>query len=180
MLLFCFSFIFGENVAGLQCLVRLHRVANSALTFSQICESNKTCEIDPIKLKEGDNVEVNKVNIRDHWWVFCKELKRQCQGSTSTKIKTFYSHFLLLQENLQVYVQKVFSSITQSSANCPPLMCDVFRSLRHLACKRFLGNEISLRALVNVIQQMFNVFFLFFPFKTKHKLASFEIVLQLF
>lgn len=46
---------------------------------------------------------------------------------------------LLLQENLQVYVQKVFSSITQSSSSCPPLMCDVFRSLRHLACKRFPG-----------------------------------------
>lgn len=27
----------------------------------QIFESNKTCEIDPVKLKEGDNVEVNKV-----------------------------------------------------------------------------------------------------------------------
>lgn len=29
--------------------------------LSQICESSKTCEIDPVKLKEGDNVEVNKV-----------------------------------------------------------------------------------------------------------------------
>ncbi|KAI4904801.1 hypothetical protein NFI96_006925 [Prochilodus magdalenae] len=66
----------------------------------EICESNKTCEIDPVKLKEGDNVEVNK-------------------------------------ENLQVYVQKVFSSITQSSASCPPLMCDVFRDLRRLASNRF-------------------------------------------
>lgn len=46
---------------------------------------------------------------------------------------------LPLQENLQGYVQKVFSSITQSSSSCPPLMCDVFRSLRHLACKRFPG-----------------------------------------
>uniref|UniRef100_A0A3Q3WI15 Uncharacterized protein n=1 Tax=Mola mola TaxID=94237 RepID=A0A3Q3WI15_MOLML len=41
------------------------------------------------------------------------------------------------EENLQGYVQKVFSSITQSSSSCPPHMCDVFRSLRHLACKRF-------------------------------------------
>lgn len=31
------------------------------LCLNQIFESNKTCEIDPIKLKEGDNVEVNKV-----------------------------------------------------------------------------------------------------------------------
>ncbi|XP_046721171.1 ras GTPase-activating protein 2 isoform X1 [Silurus meridionalis] len=68
--------------------------------LDEICESNKSCEIDPIKLKEGDNVEVNK-------------------------------------ENLQIYVQKVFSSITESSASCPPLMCDVFRSLRQLASDRF-------------------------------------------
>ncbi|XP_060779534.1 ras GTPase-activating protein 2 isoform X3 [Neoarius graeffei] len=68
--------------------------------LDEICESNKTCEIDPIKLKEGDNVEVNK-------------------------------------ENLQIFVQKVFSSITESSVSCPPLMCDVFRSLRQLASARF-------------------------------------------
>ncbi|XP_053090905.1 ras GTPase-activating protein 2 isoform X2 [Pangasianodon hypophthalmus] len=68
--------------------------------LDEICESNKTCEIDPIKLKEGDNVEVNK-------------------------------------ENLQIYVQKVFSSITESSTSCPPLMCDVFQSLRQLASDRF-------------------------------------------
>lgn len=46
-----------------------------------------------------------------------------------------------LQENLQGYVQKVFSSITQSSSSCPPLMCDVFRSLRHMASKRFPGER---------------------------------------
>ncbi|XP_028320374.1 ras GTPase-activating protein 2 isoform X3 [Gouania willdenowi] len=44
------------------------------------------------------------------------------------------------EENLQVYVQKVFTSITQSSSSCPPLMCDVFKALRHLACKRFPGD----------------------------------------
>ncbi|CAB1347744.1 unnamed protein product, partial [Coregonus sp. 'balchen'] len=44
---------------------------------------------------------------------------------------------VLDEENLQGYVQKVFSSITQSSSSCPPLMCDVFRSLRHMASKRF-------------------------------------------
>uniref|UniRef100_A0A671LME0 Ras GTPase-activating protein 2-like n=1 Tax=Sinocyclocheilus anshuiensis TaxID=1608454 RepID=A0A671LME0_9TELE len=41
------------------------------------------------------------------------------------------------KENLQGYVQKVFTSITQSSSSCPPLMCDVFRSLRQLASKHF-------------------------------------------
>lgn len=49
-----------------------------------------------------------------------------------------------VQENLQGYVQKVFTSITQSSSSCPPLMCDVFRSLRQLASKRFPGDTLLL------------------------------------
>uniref|UniRef100_A0A8C1FBM8 RAS p21 protein activator 2 n=1 Tax=Cyprinus carpio carpio TaxID=630221 RepID=A0A8C1FBM8_CYPCA len=69
--------------------------------FATVVNSDQHCiKIDPVKLKEGDNVEVNK-------------------------------------ENLQGYVHKVFTSITQSSSSCPPLMCDVFRSLRQLASKRF-------------------------------------------
>ncbi|XP_061924244.1 ras GTPase-activating protein 2 [Entelurus aequoreus] len=99
--------IFRGNSLATRCLDDMMKIVGKnylAVTLKpvidEICESNKTCEIDPNKLKEGDNVEVNK-------------------------------------ENLQVYVQKVFSSITQSGANCPPLMCAVFRSLRHLACKRF-------------------------------------------
>uniref|UniRef100_A0A4W6EF97 RAS p21 protein activator 2 n=1 Tax=Lates calcarifer TaxID=8187 RepID=A0A4W6EF97_LATCA len=99
--------IFRGNSLATRCIDDMMKIVGKnylAVTLKpvidEICESNKTCEIDPVKLKEGDNVEVNK-------------------------------------ENLQGYVQKVFSSITQSSSTCPPLMCDVFRSLRHLACKRF-------------------------------------------
>ncbi|XP_072317901.1 ras GTPase-activating protein 2 [Eucyclogobius newberryi] len=99
--------IFRGNSLATRCIDDMMKIVGKnylAVTLKpvidEICESNKTCEIDPVRLKEGDNVEVNK-------------------------------------DNLQGYVQKVFSSITQSSANCPPLMCDVFRSLRHLACKRF-------------------------------------------
>uniref|UniRef100_A0A672HW83 RAS p21 protein activator 2 n=1 Tax=Salarias fasciatus TaxID=181472 RepID=A0A672HW83_SALFA len=102
--------IFRGNSLATRCIDDMMKIVGKnylAVTLKpvidEICESNKTCEIDPVKLKEGDNVEVNK-------------------------------------ENLQVYVQKVFSSITQSSSSCPPLMCDVFRSLRHLACKRFPGD----------------------------------------
>ncbi|KAM6946398.1 ras GTPase-activating protein 2 [Aplochiton taeniatus] len=99
--------IFRGNSLATRCIDDMMKiVGRSYLTITlkpvldEICESNKTCEIDPIRLKEGDNVEVNK-------------------------------------ENLQGYVEKVFSSITQSSFSCPPVMCDVFRSLRHLASKRF-------------------------------------------
>ncbi|XP_048025441.1 ras GTPase-activating protein 2 isoform X2 [Megalobrama amblycephala] len=99
--------IFRGNSLATRCIDDMMKiVGRSYLTvtlkpaLNEIFESNKTCEIDPVKLKEGDNVEVNK-------------------------------------ENLQGYVQKVFASITQSSSSCPPLMCDVFRSLRQLASKRF-------------------------------------------
>ncbi|XP_057695435.1 ras GTPase-activating protein 2 isoform X2 [Corythoichthys intestinalis] len=99
--------IFRGNSLATRCIDDMMKIVGKnylAVTLKpvidEICESNKSCEIDPNKLKEGDNVEVNK-------------------------------------ENLQFYVQKVFSSITQSNANCPPSMCAVFRSLRHLACKRF-------------------------------------------
>uniref|UniRef100_A0A1A8QLW1 RAS p21 protein activator 2 n=1 Tax=Nothobranchius pienaari TaxID=704102 RepID=A0A1A8QLW1_9TELE len=102
--------IFRGNSLATRCIDDMMKIVGKSYlavtlkpVIDEICESNKTCEIDPIRLKEGDNAEVNK-------------------------------------ENLHVYVKKVFSSITQSSANCPPLMCDVFRSLRHLACKRFPGD----------------------------------------
>lgn len=36
------------------------------LLLGQICETSKSCEIDPVKLKEGDNVEVNKVSGASH------------------------------------------------------------------------------------------------------------------
>ncbi|KAG7471034.1 hypothetical protein MATL_G00120110 [Megalops atlanticus] len=99
--------IFRGNSLATRCIDDMMKIVGRGYltvtlksVLDEICESNKTCEIDPIKLKEGDNVEVNK-------------------------------------ENLQQYVQKVFSSITQSSASCPPVMCDVFRSLRQMASKRF-------------------------------------------
>ncbi|KAG1930618.1 ras GTPase-activating protein 2 [Pimephales promelas] len=99
--------IFRGNSLATRCIDDMMKiVGRSYLTvtlipvLNEIFESNKTCEIDPVKLKEGDNVEVNK-------------------------------------ENLQGYVHKLFTSITQSSSSCPPLMCDVFRSLRQLASKRF-------------------------------------------
>uniref|UniRef100_A0A8C8DLF6 RAS p21 protein activator 2 n=1 Tax=Oryzias sinensis TaxID=183150 RepID=A0A8C8DLF6_9TELE len=102
--------IFRGNSLATRCIDDMMKIVGKSYlavtlkpVIDEICDSNKSCEIDPIKLKEGDNVEVNK-------------------------------------EHLQGYVQKVFSLITQSSSSCPPLMCDVFRSLRQLACKRFPGD----------------------------------------
>uniref|UniRef100_A0A8C7SSP3 RAS p21 protein activator 2 n=1 Tax=Oncorhynchus mykiss TaxID=8022 RepID=A0A8C7SSP3_ONCMY len=60
--------IFRGNSLATRCIDDMMKiVGRSYLTVTlkpvldEICESNKTCEIDPIKLKEGDNVEVNKV-----------------------------------------------------------------------------------------------------------------------
>uniref|UniRef100_A0A8C5WWF6 RAS p21 protein activator 2 n=1 Tax=Laticauda laticaudata TaxID=8630 RepID=A0A8C5WWF6_LATLA len=74
--------------------------------LDEICENPKPCEIDPLKLKEGDNVEMHK-------------------------------------ENLRYYVDKVFSTIVQSSISCPTLMCDVLCSLRRLAAERFPSKYIN-------------------------------------
>uniref|UniRef100_A0AAY4CR43 RAS p21 protein activator 2 n=1 Tax=Denticeps clupeoides TaxID=299321 RepID=A0AAY4CR43_9TELE len=99
--------IFRGNSLATRCIDDMMKIVGRSYlavtlkpVLDEICESNKTCEIDPVKLKDGDNKEINK-------------------------------------ENLQCFVQKVFSSITQSSASCPPLMCDVFRSLRQMASRRF-------------------------------------------
>ncbi|XP_023678212.1 ras GTPase-activating protein 2 [Paramormyrops kingsleyae] len=99
--------IFRGNSLATRCIDDMMKiVGRSYLTMTlkpvldEICDTNKSCEIDPLKQKDGDNPDANK-------------------------------------ENLQQFVQKVFSSITQSSVSCPPIMSDVFRSLRHLASKRF-------------------------------------------
>ncbi|KAL2096049.1 hypothetical protein ACEWY4_008197 [Coilia grayii] len=99
--------IFRGNTLATRCIDDMMKIVGRSYlmvtlkqALEEICNTNKPCEIDPIKLKESDNVEANK-------------------------------------ENLQGYVQKVFSSITESSSSCPPLMCDVFRSLRQMASKRF-------------------------------------------
>lgn len=40
------------------------RYAELHITFVfQICDNPKPCEIDPLKLKEGDNVDIHKVRL---------------------------------------------------------------------------------------------------------------------
>ncbi|XP_038604818.1 ras GTPase-activating protein 2 isoform X2 [Tachyglossus aculeatus] len=99
--------IFRGNSLATRCLDEMMKIVGRHYlkvtlkpTLDEICESSKSCEIDPIKLKDGDNVENNK-------------------------------------ENLRYYVDKVFSTIVQSSMSCPTVMCDVFYSLRHMAAQKF-------------------------------------------
>ncbi|XP_061492867.1 ras GTPase-activating protein 2 isoform X1 [Rhineura floridana] len=99
--------IFRGNSSATRCLDEMMKIVGKHYLkvtlkpiLDEICENPKPCEIDPLKLKEADNVEIHK-------------------------------------ENLRYYVDKVFSTVVQSSISCPTLMCDVFCSLRRLAAERF-------------------------------------------
>ncbi|XP_067414327.1 ras GTPase-activating protein 2 isoform X3 [Emydura macquarii macquarii] len=63
--------IFRGNTLATRCLDEMMKIVGKHYlkvtlkpVLDEICESPKPCEIDPIKLKEGDNVEVNKENLR--------------------------------------------------------------------------------------------------------------------
>lgn len=60
--------IFRGNSLATQCLTEMMKIVGGHYlkvtlkpVLDEICESSKSCEIDPVKLKEGDNVESNKV-----------------------------------------------------------------------------------------------------------------------
>ncbi|XP_077204899.1 ras GTPase-activating protein 2 isoform X1 [Paroedura picta] len=102
--------IFRGNSSVTRCLDEMMKIVGKHYlkvtlkpVLDEICENPKPCEIDPMKLKEAENAEIHKENLR----------------------------------NLRNYVDKVFSTIVQSSISCPTLMCDVFCSLRSLAAERF-------------------------------------------
>ncbi|XP_053454666.1 ras GTPase-activating protein 2 isoform X3 [Nycticebus coucang] len=63
--------IFRGNSLATRCLDEMMKIVGGHYLkvtlkpiLDEICESSKSCEIDPIKLKEGDNVESNKENLR--------------------------------------------------------------------------------------------------------------------
>nr|XP_006637884.1 PREDICTED: ras GTPase-activating protein 2 isoform X1 [Lepisosteus oculatus] len=62
--------IFRGNSLATRCIDDMMKIVGKRYltvtlkpVLDEICESSKSCEIDPIKLKEGDNVEVNKENL---------------------------------------------------------------------------------------------------------------------
>uniref|UniRef100_A0A8I3XAI8 RAS p21 protein activator 2 n=1 Tax=Callithrix jacchus TaxID=9483 RepID=A0A8I3XAI8_CALJA len=63
--------IFRGNSLATRCLDEMMKIVGGHYLkvtlkpiLDEICDSSKSCEIDPIKLKEGDNVENNKENLR--------------------------------------------------------------------------------------------------------------------
>ncbi|MEJ1285669.1 RAS p21 protein activator 2 [Cricetulus griseus] len=68
------STIFRGNTLATRCLDEMMKIVGGHYLkvtlkpiLDEICESSKSCEIDPVKLKEGDNVENNKENL--HYYV---------------------------------------------------------------------------------------------------------------
>ncbi|XP_031999328.1 ras GTPase-activating protein 2 isoform X1 [Hylobates moloch] len=66
--------IFRGNSLATRCLDEMMKIVGGHYLkvtlkpiLDEICDSSKSCEIDPIKLKEGDNVENNKENL--HYYV---------------------------------------------------------------------------------------------------------------
>ncbi|KAM4658868.1 ras GTPase-activating protein 2 isoform 4-T4 [Amazona ochrocephala] len=57
----------------------------------QICESPKPCEIDPIKIKEGDNVEINMENLRYYVDKVFREIVRSSISCPTLMCDVFYS-----------------------------------------------------------------------------------------
>ncbi|XP_030072456.1 ras GTPase-activating protein 2 isoform X2 [Microcaecilia unicolor] len=63
--------IFRGNSLATRCLDEMMKIVGKHYLkvtlkpiLDEICDSPKPCEIDPIKLKEGDNVEIHKENLR--------------------------------------------------------------------------------------------------------------------
>lgn len=102
---------------------------------SQICTEHKSCEIDPVKLKESENLETNRVRGG-----------AACDVAFDSLWPTEFSDSGCWppQENLRHYVDRIFNVITTSGVRCPTVMCDIFFSLRESAATRFQGNRYIL------------------------------------
>uniref|UniRef100_A0A8C2NNF4 Ras-GAP domain-containing protein n=1 Tax=Capra hircus TaxID=9925 RepID=A0A8C2NNF4_CAPHI len=59
--------------------------------LDEICESSKSCEIDPIKLKEGDNVENNKENLRYYVDKLFSTIVKSSMSCPTVMCDIFYS-----------------------------------------------------------------------------------------
>ncbi|KAJ8783237.1 hypothetical protein J1605_009320 [Eschrichtius robustus] len=128
-------------------------------TIEEICQSHKSCEIDPVRLKDGESLESNTVRPGSPSGALDAATpgmvggggRLSCSGVGGAPPGA--SHHLpcsapglrlpppvtgtLPWENLRQYVDRVFSVITKSGVSCPTVMCDIFFSLREAAAKRF-------------------------------------------
>nr|XP_027782090.1 ras GTPase-activating protein 2-like [Marmota flaviventris] len=90
--------IFRENSLATRCLDEMMKIVGGHYlkvtlksTLDEICESSKSCEIDPIKLKEGDNVENNKENLRYYVDKLFSTIVRSSMSCPTVMCDIFYS-----------------------------------------------------------------------------------------
>ncbi|XP_016107679.1 ras GTPase-activating protein 2-like [Sinocyclocheilus grahami] len=119
--------IFRGNSLATRCIDDMMKiVGKSYLTvtlkpvLNEIFESNKTCEIDPVKLKEGDNVEVNKFldeissnvskessGVEDSFVLKEGEVHKRAQGRKRIGKKNFKKRWLrVTNQELSYHKQK--------------------------------------------------------------------------
>lgn len=108
----------GMRLAGLH---YLHCTLRPAM--EQVFLERKPCEIDPTRVKDANTIQTNLANLK----VINRPNNKSYQSPTNIKF--------------QEYVQRVFTAITTSGVRCPPLMCEMFWSLRELAATHFPSNK---------------------------------------
>ncbi|KAF3827182.1 hypothetical protein GH733_002668, partial [Mirounga leonina] len=90
--------IFRGNSLATRCLDEMMKIVGGHYLkvtlkpiLDEICESSKSCEIDPIKLKEGDNVENNKENLRYYVDKLFSTIVKSSMSCPTVMCDTFYS-----------------------------------------------------------------------------------------
>uniref|UniRef100_A0A452DP62 RAS p21 protein activator 2 n=1 Tax=Capra hircus TaxID=9925 RepID=A0A452DP62_CAPHI len=90
--------IFRGNSLATRCLDEMMKIVGGHYLkvtlkpiLDEICESSKSCEIDPIKLKEGDNVENNKENLRYYVDKLFSTIVKSSMSCPTVMCDIFYS-----------------------------------------------------------------------------------------
>uniref|UniRef100_A0A8C3Y6T9 RAS p21 protein activator 2 n=1 Tax=Catharus ustulatus TaxID=91951 RepID=A0A8C3Y6T9_CATUS len=90
--------IFRGNTLATRCVDEMMKIVGKHYlkvtlkpVIDEICESPKPCEIDPIKLREGDNVEINMENLRYYVDKVFREIVRSSISCPTLMCDVFYS-----------------------------------------------------------------------------------------
>uniref|UniRef100_A0A8C2Y9P4 RAS p21 protein activator 2 n=1 Tax=Coturnix japonica TaxID=93934 RepID=A0A8C2Y9P4_COTJA len=90
--------IFRGNSLATRCVDEMMKIVGKHYlkvtlkpVIDEICESPKPCEIDPIKLREGDNVETNMENLRYYVDKVFREIVRSSISCPTLMCDVFYS-----------------------------------------------------------------------------------------
>uniref|UniRef100_U3IGH2 RAS p21 protein activator 2 n=1 Tax=Anas platyrhynchos platyrhynchos TaxID=8840 RepID=U3IGH2_ANAPP len=90
--------VFRGNSLATRCVDEMMKIVGKhylkvtlKAVIDEICESPKPCEIDPIKLREGDNAEINMENLRYYVDKVFREIVRSSISCPTLMCDVFYS-----------------------------------------------------------------------------------------